>query len=527
MTDSVSNSSQTVGSIAEDATREKLIAADAAARRQYAIWATVAGIFFQTSFVLYHWISDHIMESVFDMASVLLIVAILILLKMPRLEIWGYRLIAFVLIGINVYTSLFPSHETISGILGFYVIPVVVFYLLGQREGRKWVGAVWGFLILYMVVSYLFFTESLSLAVILDTQISFLLICTFSFLSEWHRWKSFDTYLNSHEALTDALQQKKALGGLIPICSQCMKIRDDRGFWQNLESFLTIHTSAQVSSSICDACADAGARPPSSPGVEPSDFISRVSAWRSTEAIHLRKYIRHASIAGVFVLAGYIVSGAIQGNFVELAGQLMLGTILLLSALNLQKTRHVKFMHHLIVLTTFLLFANQFWTPSPNSTDYLWLYIVPLTAFLVVGFRMGVFWTFATLLLATMVFTVPYFAQKYQYTMETALFFLTTYILLGFFCGAMEWARRRYSSRIHALLTELHQVYEGIRTLKGLVPVCSHCKSIMNDEGYWTRVDFYLLKHIELSFSHGICPECLKKDMPELYDEMKDQPDLY
>ena len=52
---------------------------------------------------------------------------------------------------------------------------------------------------------------------------------------------------------------------------------------------------------------------------------------------------------------------------------------------------------------------------------------------------------------------------------------------------------------------------EKIETLKGIVPICSYCKQIRDDKGYWNQVDAYIAQHTKAEFSHGICPSCLEK----------------
>jgi GAF domain-containing protein len=58
-----------------------------------------------------------------------------------------------------------------------------------------------------------------------------------------------------------------------------------------------------------------------------------------------------------------------------------------------------------------------------------------------------------------------------------------------------------------------------IRTLRAILPICSNCKKIRDDEGYWQEVDSYITAHSETIFSHSICPDCVKELYPELYDE--------
>jgi hypothetical protein len=53
-----------------------------------------------------------------------------------------------------------------------------------------------------------------------------------------------------------------------------------------------------------------------------------------------------------------------------------------------------------------------------------------------------------------------------------------------------------------------------VRTLKGLLPICTSCKKIRDDQGYWNHLEMYIREHTEAEFSHGLCPECVKKLYP-------------
>mgnify|MGYP001180905559 CR=1 FL=1 len=66
------------------------------------------------------------------------------------------------------------------------------------------------------------------------------------------------------------------------------------------------------------------------------------------------------------------------------------------------------------------------------------------------------------------------------------------------------------------LITELREALEHIKTLRGIIPICASCKKIRDDAGYWQQVEGYIMKHSDVSFSHSICPECVKKLYPEL-----------
>jgi len=54
-----------------------------------------------------------------------------------------------------------------------------------------------------------------------------------------------------------------------------------------------------------------------------------------------------------------------------------------------------------------------------------------------------------------------------------------------------------------------------IKTLKGFLPVCSSCKKIRDDKGYWTQIEAYIRDHSEAEFTHSLCPDCMKKLYPD------------
>jgi hypothetical protein len=58
-----------------------------------------------------------------------------------------------------------------------------------------------------------------------------------------------------------------------------------------------------------------------------------------------------------------------------------------------------------------------------------------------------------------------------------------------------------------------------IRELRSLIPICSYCKNVRNDKGYWEKVEKYVETHYPAEFSHGICPDCIRKNFPEFYDD--------
>ena len=70
------------------------------------------------------------------------------------------------------------------------------------------------------------------------------------------------------------------------------------------------------------------------------------------------------------------------------------------------------------------------------------------------------------------------------------------------------------------LIVELREALARVKTLNGLLPICSRCKKIRDDTGYWNQIELYISKHSMAEFSHSICPDCAQI----LYPEMKFNP---
>jgi PAS domain S-box-containing protein len=70
---------------------------------------------------------------------------------------------------------------------------------------------------------------------------------------------------------------------------------------------------------------------------------------------------------------------------------------------------------------------------------------------------------------------------------------------------------KRIEEEREKLVGELQKALSEVKTLKGIFPICASCKKIRDDKGYWNQVEVYIRDRSEAEFSHGICPDCMKK----------------
>lgn len=83
--------------------------------------------------------------------------------------------------------------------------------------------------------------------------------------------------------------------------------------------------------------------------------------------------------------------------------------------------------------------------------------------------------------------------------------------------------RERAEETLAKLVGELQGALAQVKTLSGLLPICSSCKKIRDDSGYWTQVEVYVRQRSDADFTHSICPDCAKRLYPDLFtSEMVD-----
>ncbi len=69
-------------------------------------------------------------------------------------------------------------------------------------------------------------------------------------------------------------------------------------------------------------------------------------------------------------------------------------------------------------------------------------------------------------------------------------------------------------------VAKLEKALAEVKTLRGILPICSFCKKIRDDSGDWKQVEVYVRERSSADFSHSVCPDCMKEHYPEEYEEI-------
>lgn len=174
-----------------------------------------------------------------------------------------------------------------------------------------------------------------------------------------------------------------------------------------------------------------------------------------------------------------------------------------------------------------------------NGTAFVWVFSYPLIVLFLLGSRSGCLASFILLGLMHIVFAfgdrVAYFTS---YNAGLILRITASYITVTLFALVMERVRQITQNRLQIsntkleeavkslkkahsekdnLIHKLQKTIDEVKTLQGILPICSSCKKIRDDSGYWQKVEEYIKGHSYAKFSHSICPECAKKLYSDLF----------
>ena len=99
---------------------------------------------------------------------------------------------------------------------------------------------------------------------------------------------------------------------------------------------------------------------------------------------------------------------------------------------------------------------------------------------------------------------------------------LVLFILLSTYLRRITSTINNYQTNLEEMVEErthkLREALDEIRTLRGIIPICLHCKKIRDDAGLWSKIESYVSKHSYAEFSHGVCPECYAEHFPDDLD---------
>lgn len=142
-----------------------------------------------------------------------------------------------------------------SGHLWLFFIPTLSIFTFGLKLGSIFQSIM---ILIYAFLLYFGDGQFLSAKYTSEFKLRFLIaifgVTAFSAAAEYSRYKAGKKLAEKNEVLAKTLQEVKELHGLLPICANCKKIRNDQGYWDHVEVYIHEHSKADFSHGICPDC---------------------------------------------------------------------------------------------------------------------------------------------------------------------------------------------------------------------------------------------------------------------------------
>ncbi|MFH1706924.1 MAG: hypothetical protein ABIF71_03285 [Planctomycetota bacterium] len=177
----------------------------------------------------------------------------LVVLNMLHRGDWVFRIVLAGFIAQLAYNTA-CGHDAGATLLWAYLLPALAYFLRGRIEGTGWVGAGFSVVAGLVWLPGAFGTYPYAAGVQVRFTATFIMVTVFTFLFELLRERSHRALERKSADLEQALRDVNTLAGLLPICAQCKKVRDDKGYWNQIEQYLGAHAGTRFTHGLCPDC---------------------------------------------------------------------------------------------------------------------------------------------------------------------------------------------------------------------------------------------------------------------------------
>lgn len=220
---------------------------------------------------------------------------------------------------------------------------------------------------------------------------------------------------------------------------------------------------------------------------------------------------------GSIILLIFSMLALYQNNTILFSVDLLAGVFSVLLLLWLRKSQNYTYANYVGMFIVFSFFLFLVANGGVNNSAFVWIFSFPLIAVFLLGGKNGVIASVIYILSIAAIFIigsqVTYIAKyPFDLIIRSVMAFFTITIL----SFAIEKTREMVQIKLTQSNIDLQKTLQEIEVLSGLLPICSSCKNIRDDNGYWNQIDSYISSHSQAEFTHSICPNCARKLYPDL-----------
>ena len=224
-----------------------------------------------------------------------------------------------------------------------------------------------------------------------------------------------------------------------------------------------------------------------------------------------------ANAIGIPVMLAFGVSLVFKGNYLISTTDFVCSALLLFAYIYLLISKKL---FTACVIAAFAL-IGFLWvhliSGGTDSSGPIWYFVFPPVALYLLGLRLGLVLSLVVAAPAIAILIMLFAGWEVAgYSTSFILRFLVSYFL--------------ETSLFYIMESQRTKAQQEVKVLSGLLPICSSCKNIRDDKGYWNQIEGYIQKHSDAQFSHSVCPKCAKRLYPDLnikkYDVLRKNKDV-
>ncbi len=360
----------------------------------------------------------------------------------------------------------------------------------------------------------------------------------FSVLFVWYAVRLvLEQHRNDRQKLSKSIEEIKTLREILPICSSCKKIRDDKGYWSQLEKYFGEHAHLEFTHGLCPDClrevyAQGNENNGNNNLKDSIEISTSYSDYLSSMNTILAKVMSR--------LFGNALDTTVENRiFNAITFQIFLmGCICTLSNILLKLPIYHVLLTFVIAMVGLAVYLRSISTKryealvvpftifNVSLLVFLWFidngtlgsvsyFMITATVMAAMYLRGKSATVFITTLIASIVILVfiessyPAFlhnahSSNIQRLIDVSMCFMLCVVIIIF---SVHVVIKQYRDDRHRLSLALSE----IQTLRGILPICSSCKKIRDDKGYWNQIEKYFNEHTDYNLSSGLCPECASK----------------
>lgn len=243
----------------------------------------------------------------------------------------------------------------------------------------------------------------------------------------------------------------------------------------------------------------------------------------SIDKIRKRRFSTWCFSFGLPLVLIFCVIDFIEHDIDEMIVDIIIGIVIGGGFFSILRFNADQIVYRVCLYLLCFLYVYAVATASGMGTALYWLFMLPPLLFFFLGKKEGLTGSLVLLGLVSILLLAPFLLGSHDYGRPESIRFIVAFSFVIVVAYGLEASRHRFSQLLEKeqqLLRDekkqLQAAMDEIKTLSGLLPVCAHCKKVRDDKGYWKQIEEYIQDHTDASFSHSICPICIKKHYADL-----------